>query len=142
MTDDNEEKPKTGYKNPPAEHRFKQGQSGNPKGAKKLAPWEKARISKRMLNQAVLDEAARVITVTEKGKPKKMDMISYIVRSQAAHAAKDFRSTRLFLRLVAEAEKSLPAPKEDPSLVTYDLTKLKTKELEVLRDLLEKCRPD
>jgi hypothetical protein len=42
-------RPRTGYGNPPAEHRFRKGQSGNPKGRPKGSTSKRATVTTVLL---------------------------------------------------------------------------------------------
>ena len=95
-----------GYGKPPEEHRFKPGTSGNPRGrprgSKNRRPSE---TKEHQLQDILLKEARRRVTVTENNRPIRMTVVQAIVRSMAIRAAKgDTRSQRSFTGLVVRAE--------------------------------------
>lgn len=63
MSDKDLQKYEVGYKRPPQEHRFKPGQSGNPKGRPK---------KNNNFAEDVLEEMSEVITIQENGKLKRI----------------------------------------------------------------------
>ena len=70
---------KVGYRKPPAEHQFKKGVSGNPKGRPKEKPVGAGEPSCGVFD-IVLKELGRQIKVTESGKRRKMTVLQAMVR--------------------------------------------------------------
>ncbi len=68
MPDDSEaeDRPKVGYRNPPATHQFRKGQSGNVLGRPPKSSTKAADCSP--LGKAYLAEAQRKLRITEAGK--------------------------------------------------------------------------
>ena len=104
--DDKQQKYEVGYARPPAQHRFRKGHSGNPKG--KIH-------GQRTLKAELAEELEARITVTENGKTRKMSKLSVIVKRMVADAAKgDARAREQLIRLVGQIEQAHPAPGSDP----------------------------
>lgn len=99
---------KVGPGSPPEKHRFKPGQSGNPKGrprkesrsAAKLNPLEQA------FRDAFLEEANREITINEGGKQRTMTAHQGVVRSTVVSALKgSAHAQRTILQMGLEIER-------------------------------------
>lgn len=85
-----------GYGNPPREHQFPPGKSGNPKGRPKGALGLKAEL------KAELDE---YVTITENGKPRRIRKRRLVIKALAARAAKGHvGAADKLLSLVIQAE--------------------------------------
>jgi hypothetical protein len=78
-TEDNENN-EVGYGRPPQQHRFKKGQSGNPKGRRRKEP------PKVDLRGMAREEFFRLITVTENGKARQMPIIQLLLRKHLVAA--------------------------------------------------------
>lgn len=106
MPDDSEaeDRPKVGYRNPPATHQFRKGQSGNvlgrpPKSSTKAA-------SRSTLGKAYLAEAQRKLRITEAGKVSELKTIEIAVRRQGmAAVGGDLKAQREFVTGVRLAER-------------------------------------
>lgn len=86
---------KVGYGNPPVEHQFKPGQSGNPKGRPK-GPGN--------LLKVISKHAGKKILVLESGVEKKMTKMDVVVSAMFTKAAKgDVAAARLLTTLIAAA---------------------------------------
>ena len=68
--------------------RFKPGQSGNPRGRPK---------SKPNLSSIVTDELNKTVTVTLDGRPRKMKMLTALVKKQISHATAGNQKALAFL---------------------------------------------
>ncbi len=102
-----DEKPyEVGYKKPPAEHRFKAGKSGNPRGRPKGAK-SKAKIVKQAdLQRMILEEAYREVEVPTSNGTEKMAVAQLGIRALCAKAAKgDVRAQKLLLEHLPAAER-------------------------------------
>lgn len=99
-------KGKGGYGDPPEEHQFKKGQSGNPAGRPRGAKNKKP--LKRVMNELtdlILSEADRLVPVTEHGERIEVPLAQLIVRKMAADAAKGSdRARKEFLTMTKEAQ--------------------------------------
>ena len=93
---------KVGYKRPPAEHRFKKGASGNPKG-RPPAPSTKRSAVQTQLDEIVLKEALRPIQIRENDKVVELPMIQAVVRSLGVSAVKGHYRSQLALAAMVKA---------------------------------------
>jgi hypothetical protein len=82
----------TGYKQPPLEHRFKPGRSGNPSGRPKGA---------RSMPEEVRAALRKKVTVTEDGRRRKISVLDAALRRlvEQAIAKGDLRAIRQILTL-------------------------------------------
>lgn len=85
-----------GYGNPPRQHQFKAGASGNPRGRPRGAKGLRAEL------KAELDE---FVTITSDGKPKRIRKRRLVIKALAAKAAKgNVAAADKLLSLVIQAE--------------------------------------
>ena len=97
--------PTVGYGHPPEAHRFKPGQSGNPRGRPKGTTSKKRTLSPDPLAKIVLEEASRQILVHDGDRTVTLSMKQAIIRRLAVDAAKgDPRAQRLFTEMLALSE--------------------------------------
>ena len=90
-----------GYKRPPAQHRFKKGQSGNPTGkCKKKKPSKQPAL---LLLADMGDEFGRQVKVKAGGQTRRMRMSRIMSRSICERAAKgDVAAARTALTIVRD----------------------------------------
>jgi len=101
MSDDR----KVGYKKPPVHSRFKPGQSGNPRGAKKAA---KLKLD---IFQELETFLHTEITVSENGKKKRLTRVEALFHSLFAGAAKgNSRAYSLLITTLQKAGRLTPPP--------------------------------
>ncbi|MEO6360743.1 MAG: DUF5681 domain-containing protein [Sphingomicrobium sp.] len=90
-----------GYGKPPAKHRFKKGQSGNPNGRKKGSrnKPEPLRGADKPTQYMILEEAYRPVLLREGDKVIELPAIQAVIRSMSVSAMK---GNRLAQKLVTE----------------------------------------
>lgn len=94
-----------GFGKPPADYRFRKGQSGNPRGRPKGSK-SKPRLNEARLHDIILKEAYRSIKLYENGKTITLPMTEAIVRSIAVNAAKgQARSQKMFTQMLSTVER-------------------------------------
>jgi len=82
---------RVGYRKPPVEHRFKKGQSGNPRGKQKGV---------RSLDAELSEELGEKVWVTENGKRRAYSKGRLILKSLVAKAVKgDVRAALAAIKL-------------------------------------------
>lgn len=85
---DNPDTGRTGYANPPREHRFKKGQSGNPKG--------RPRKASRSQNEVIFSLLKEIVTYSENGKKMRGPNLEVLIKSLVAKAITgDIKAVRM-----------------------------------------------
>jgi Family of unknown function (DUF5681) len=83
---------KVGYCRPPAQHRFRPGQSGNPTGERKAG-------SGKTLAEELKEVAATKVTIRDGGKTRKVSLVTANLLAHAMSGAKgDARSAAFFFK--------------------------------------------
>ena len=108
---------KVGYGKPPAQHRFKTGQSGNPRKARVAAALP-ALTDSLAADLVLLGEAYRFIQLHQAGVPTTLSTVSAVYRSMAVAAVKGNRfAQRTFTGRVRQAE----ARRRDQTMEAIDI---------------------
>lgn len=126
---DDEAKPKTanlpapqpvGYRNPPVEHRFKKGQSGNlrgrPKGAKAKQPI-KFNPADEPTASFILEEAYRPVTIREGDKVIELPAIQAVMRAMGVSAMK---GNRLAQATLAEIVQRIESSRKADQMMMFE----------------------
>ena len=114
-----------GYGKPPAEHRFKKGQSGNPRGRPRRPRGpnpDPLGLPAQRLNQVILQEAYRLVNGHEGDRAIELPVIQAIIRQMNASALKGHGITqRWMVERVASAESEVRKLRVEESEATSEL---------------------
>ncbi len=91
-----------GYKKPPVQHRFKKGCSGNSKGRPRKQAARLTLLTQNDVEQVVLTEAYRLVSIREGDKVTKLPVIQAAVRGLGVAAIKGDRRSQLAFRELTE----------------------------------------
>ncbi len=95
-----------GFGKPPADTRFRPGQSGNPKGRPRGSKNKRPALNDERLKGIILEEAYRSITVRDGHRNVSVPMAQAVVRSMAVNAEKgQHRAQRLFAEMLSSTER-------------------------------------
>jgi hypothetical protein len=110
-----------GYGRPPSAHRFKPGQSGNPRGRPRGSHNKLPALSEERLKSLILEEAYRNIKITEGSGQVSIPMAKAVMRSIAVNAAKGQpRAQKLFTDLLTQTEKANKALYDEATQTAID----------------------
>jgi hypothetical protein len=133
MNDDQAEVESTvGFKNPPKKHQFKKGRSGNPRGRPLKAAVPQP-ASSRLLEDLVLGEAYRPVSVREGDQVIELPLIQAVVRSLGVAAIKGNRQAQIS---IANMVNAIEARHEVNKLELY---KVVVEGQQRLREEFERC---
>ena len=87
-----------GYGRPPKQHQFKKGKSGNPSGR------PRGRAPRKSMDEVVVEELMRPVTVTENGRKKSISLIQLLIRKDLSALAKGTKpASNLILTFLRQA---------------------------------------
>jgi hypothetical protein len=112
---------KVGYGKPPIEHRFKKGQSGNPRGRpRKVKPSGRRNdpeFGAQLANALLLEEAYRLVTVREGNKTFRLPLIQAAQRRLASMAV---NGNRLALKTLIDLVQGVEAADRNERLENFE----------------------
>jgi hypothetical protein len=137
---------KRGYGQPPKEHQFKKGSSGNPGGRpKRKTHFEVGANMDPEIAELILAEAARPVSIRENGKSQGVSIKAALLRTLNHSGLKgDLRSQVEALKLILAAERFIAeqkSPRTSGCPVCSELQTVTEEELvDRMRDLLSTGR--
>jgi hypothetical protein len=125
---------KVGYANPPVEHRFKKGQSGNPRGrprGSKRGAQLDLDPGQRPTNELILKEAYRPVTIREGDEIFEIPAIQAVMRAMGVSAMKGNRLAQKTLAEMVQRVEQAEVQSRLESLESFLTYKMKwTEEIE------------
>lgn len=103
-----------GYRKPPAAHRFRKGQSGNPAGSKKKRD---KRGRSKSLRAELIDELSQSVAVTEGGRRRHVPRQTALVKKLIADALSGDAKARAQLIQLANKAEANPETEEAEDLI-------------------------
>lgn len=145
MSDEPENKTKTGYRKPPMEHCFQPGTSGNRKGRPKGSKNKPLRIDDQRVDDMILQEVFRPVKVRENGRLIEMPILRAAVRTMAIQAAAgNVRSARTLLHAVIDVmgrRKKLHDEYRETAIKYINETKAEIRELRTKKLSIDHISP-
>lgn len=136
---------RAGYAQPPVQHQFQKGKSGNPKGRPRKSPAETMIINMDANSaEIILEEARRTVPVRENGKVVDMTTARALSRQLNVTALRGSPRAQIeALKLISAAEQFLAHSKNSPrgNCRCAEFAEMTDEELyENMRDLLDSGR--
>ena len=107
--DDEPAQEPVGYGNPPKQHQFKKGQSGNPRGRpKKKRKQRSVLASDVLMADRIVSASRRPVTVRENGEVEEIPTVDAVIRSLGVSALKGHHRAQVaYANLVKSAEDAI-----------------------------------
>ena len=115
---------KRGYKNPPVEHQFKKGKSGNPKGRPRKMKQPSSDLSLDIM-ASLHRELAKTISVQENGKHREITKLDAIFAQLVAQSVNGKPSQqKMLLSLLTQSQHETTEKQTLEQLQSYDEDRL------------------